>query len=386
MRTTPSRAVVLGRASIVFVLLGLGIAHSQGRPPRRAAPRPSPSPTPVARPAEATWEEADRLVGEQKYEAAAAVMVQIRARAQARGDEADWTRALVREAQVRSALHGYETVVRFLRETPWPPGPEANAILDLFYGQTLVHYLQAYSWEIRQRERVESKDPLDLKKWTTDEIGAEATRAYSRVWAQREKTGADPVDRIGDYLQRGNYPPRVRGTVRDAVSYLIVELLADTALWSPEQHELYRLDVAALLAPTQASLDDPAVHPLTKLAAVLTDLEAWHTAAGRREAAFEARLERLRRLHASFTASEDRTPIRRDLENAASRDARPRMVGRGPGDARGLRQGGGRRRRASSARAPSPWPEPPPTRSRSAAASAAPSSPRSRPRPISSPP
>ena len=189
MRTTRSRAV-LGGSSIVMVLLGLGMAAPQRRPP--APPRPSPSPTPVARPAEATWLEADRLVGEQKYEAAAAVMAQIRALAQARGDEAEWTRALVREAQVRSALHGYETVVRFLRETPWPPGPEANAVLDLFYGQTLVNYLQAYSWEIRQRERVESKDPLDLKKWTADEIGAEATRAYSRVWAQRERSAPIP--------------------------------------------------------------------------------------------------------------------------------------------------------------------------------------------------
>jgi alpha-2-macroglobulin len=311
MRTTRSRAL-LGGSSLVIVLLGLGMAAPQRRPP--APPRPSPSATPVPRPAEATWAEADRLVSEQKYEAAAAVVAQIRIRAQTRGDEDEWTRALVREAQLRSALHGYETVVRFLRETPWPPGPAGQAVLDLFYGQTLVHYLQAYSWEIRQRERVESKDPLDLKKWTVDEIGTEAMRAYARVWSQRDRMGAGPIDRIGDYLQRGNYPARVRGTVRDTVSYLIVELLADTALWSPPQHEVYRLDVATLIAAAQASLDDPATHPLTKLAAVLTDLEAWHGAAGRREAAFEARLERLRRLHASLTAAEDRKQIRDDLE------------------------------------------------------------------------
>src|ERR1700730_4780423 len=100
MRTTPSRAALLSRSSIVMVLMALGMGGvSQSAPPRRSAPRPSPSPTPVSRPAEATWEEADRLVGEQKYEAAAAVMAQVRARAQARGDEAAWTRALVREAQ-----------------------------------------------------------------------------------------------------------------------------------------------------------------------------------------------------------------------------------------------------------------------------------------------
>jgi uncharacterized protein YfaS (alpha-2-macroglobulin family) len=263
---------------------------------------------------EATWDEADRLAGEQKYEGAAAVIAQVRVRAQTRGDEDEWARALVREAQLRSALHGFETVVRFLRETPWPPGPAGTAVLDLFYGQTLVRYLQAYSWEIRQRERVESKDPLDLKKWTVDEIAAEATRVYARVFAERDRIGADPIDRIGDYLQRGTYPARVRGTVRDAVTYLTVELLADTALWTPAEHELYRLDVTTLLGPVQASVDDRAAHPLTRLAAVLGDLESWHASAGRREAAFEARLERLRRLHASFTTAEDRKEIRDDLE------------------------------------------------------------------------
>jgi uncharacterized protein YfaS (alpha-2-macroglobulin family) len=256
----------------------------------------------------------DRLVGEQKVEAAVALIAVIRANAQARGDEIDWTRALVREVQFRTALHGYETAVRFLRETPWPPGPFAHEVLDLFYGQTLVHYLGAYPWEIRQRQRVESKDPLDLKKWTTDEIGAEAARAYARVWAQRLAFGAEPPEGFGGYLHRGTYPERVRGTVRDLVSYLFVELLADTSHWSPAQQELYRLDVPALLGPVHASVDDPAVHPVTKIAAVLTDLEAWHASAGRREAALEARLERLRRLHAAFTAAEDRRLVRDDLE------------------------------------------------------------------------
>ena len=127
MRTTPSRAVLLGRSSIVMVLMALGMAvFSQSTQPRPSAPRPSPSPSAVAASGEITWEEADRLVGEQKYEAAAAVIAQVRARAQARGDEDEWTRALVREAQLRSALHGFETVVRFLRETPWPPGPRGQ--------------------------------------------------------------------------------------------------------------------------------------------------------------------------------------------------------------------------------------------------------------------
>ena len=146
-------------------MLGPGVS---GAPPKPGArPRPSPSPTGTAVSAPAgplTFAEVDRLVAEQKYEAAAAVVARIRERAQAAKDEPAWTRALVREVQLRTALHGYETSVRFLREQPWPPGPLAQATLDLFYGQSLVNYLSAYSWEIRQREKVESKDAVDLKE------------------------------------------------------------------------------------------------------------------------------------------------------------------------------------------------------------------------------
>ncbi len=325
MRTNRGR-LLLGSAAALFAVAMLGWPL-EAAPPR---PRPQPSASPDVTPStSATWAEVDRLVAEQKFEAAAAVVEKIRARAQARGDEDDWTRALVREVQLRTALHGYETSVRFLRETPWPPGPFAHAVLDLFYGESLVTYLGAYSWEIRQRERVESKDPLDLKKWTADEIGAEAERAYARVWAQRDTIGAQSLGRFGEFLQRGTYPERIRGTVRDLVSYLSVELLADSSHWSPAQHELFRLDVHALLGSVPAKLDDPAVHPLTKVAAVLADLEAWHAAGGRREAALEARLERLRRLHAAFTAAEDRQRIREDLEGRlpASRDVEWWSVG-----------------------------------------------------------
>ncbi|HET6900736.1 MAG TPA: hypothetical protein VFK70_20440, partial [Vicinamibacteria bacterium] len=316
MRTTRWRAA-LGGSSLVMLWVALGLGGpAHGAPPRpQVVPaRPSPSPSATARPADATWEEVGRLVTEQKYQAAADVVAQIRAGAQARGDEADWTRALVREAQIRGGLHAYETAVRLLREAPWPPSASNKAILELFYGQTLANYHHAYSWEIRQRERVESKDPLDLKKWTTDEVANEATRAYAHVWAQRDNLGVDPIDRFGDNLRHGNYPERVRGTARDLLSYLIVELLADSSLWSPDRQELYSLDVRTLLGPVHADVDDPAAHALTKLAAVLTDLEAWHTAGGRRESAFEARLERLRRLHVAFTSDDDRKLIRDDLE------------------------------------------------------------------------
>src|SRR5262249_31282123 len=90
--------------------------------------------------------------------------------------------------------------------------------------------------------------------------------------------------------------------------------------WSPaESNEVYRLDLSRLLRDDAAAtraipLDSEAVHPLARVVAALADLEAWHGERREREAAFEARLERLRRLLAAFTEEEDRGKIEKDLE------------------------------------------------------------------------
>ena len=225
--------------------------------------------------------------------------------------------------QLRTGLHGYETAVRFLKEQPWPGANLDRAVLNLFYARSLVTYYQAYSWEINRRERVESRYPVDLKVWTRDQIYSEAQKSYTEVWKERLALGREPVTRLAEYLETNNYPKGIRGTLRDAVTYLYVELLADTSLWKPEETgDLYRVDLKALLAaPATAArnmnaeaLLNPAIHPLVKIGYLLDDLEAWHAGGRRSEAALEARLERLRRLHDSFTEPRDRALIRADLE------------------------------------------------------------------------
>jgi hypothetical protein len=54
------------------------------------------------------------------------------------------------------------------------------------------------------------------------------------------------------------------------------------------------------------------VHPLVKIGALLDDLEAWHKDGS--AAQLEARLERSRRLRASFTDEDDLERIRKHLE------------------------------------------------------------------------
>ena len=262
-----------------------------------------------------SWKAIDALVEEQKVEAAAQGAEARLAQAKSQGNEAEWVTALVRTVQLRTALHGYETAVRFLREQPWPKGVLPRATLNLFYAHSLVTYAQAYGWEVRQREAVASTGPVDLKSWTYEQILTEAQRAYEEVWKQREQLGTEPVKALAEYIQPNTYPAGIRSTLRDAVSYLRVSVLADSSHWRPEHaNEVYRLDLRSLLegAPT-VDLTDPNLHPLVKVVAVLGDLEAWHRAAGRREAALEARLKRYEVLHSHFSEKDDQARIRQHL-------------------------------------------------------------------------
>jgi uncharacterized protein YfaS (alpha-2-macroglobulin family) len=263
------------------------------------------------------WRQFEQLVDDQKFEAATSLVEEMLARASAGRNSTEWTRCLIRTTQLRMALHGYETAVRFLKDQPWPDDPMGTSVLDLYYAQSLVTYARSYSWEINQRERTDSKGEVDLKSWTRDQIYEEAQKAFEDAWTIRNRLGDVPNTEWKDFLTPNNYPPGIRPTLRDAVSYLRVEMLADTNGWSPGQlNEIYRLNLKNLIAGNTGSysLVDPARHPLEKICFILTDLENWHAQRGEYEAALEARLERYRNLHEHFNEAEDRRVIRSDLE------------------------------------------------------------------------
>src|SRR5436305_14264635 len=129
----------------------------------------------------ADWQAVDQDISEQKLEAASEKLEALRKKAHDGGREDEEARALIKEVQLRMALHGYETSVRFLRETPWPTGLLPHTALELYYAHALINYLQQYGWEVNQREHVESKGVVDLKAWTRDQIVAEAVKAYGDV-------------------------------------------------------------------------------------------------------------------------------------------------------------------------------------------------------------
>jgi len=246
---------------------------------------------------------------EQKHQAELDQTLNALDEARKRGDKDAWTRALVRSTDLRLALHGYETAVQHLRETPWPDDLKSQTVLRLFYAQTLRVYLGAYGWEIRQRERTDSIQAQDLKAWTVEQIFSEALGSFEKAWKTRQSLGTRGLELFAPHLQANDYPRRIRGTARDVLTYLMAELLADSSLWTPEQsHGVFRLNLEALLQALGNT------HPLERLASILTDLERWHAAAGRKEAALEARLTLIRYLHAHFTQEEDRKTLRTSLE------------------------------------------------------------------------
>jgi hypothetical protein len=126
----------------------------------QAASSPKVAPPPPQRknmPRSKDWSRVSSLIEEQKFEEARGLCSAIRAAAQKSGNSEEWTEAMIKEVQLQIALHGYETAVRLLRTESWPQDSLSQVALELYYAHSLMSYLQAYSWEIGRRERVETR-------------------------------------------------------------------------------------------------------------------------------------------------------------------------------------------------------------------------------------
>lgn len=261
-----------------------------------------------------SWAQIDKLVSEQKMEAASTEAEKRLTAAKAGTDELEHARALIKVTQLRIGLGGFETAVKRLREEPWPRGQLGHDAVNLYYASAIWRYAMQYSWEIRKREKIDTKGVVDLKLWTADQLYAEMHRAYGEVWKNREALGNKPIAALAEYFQANDYPPGIRPTLRDAVTYLWAEALVNSASWSPEQsNDLFRLDLKAMVKGN--ALQTGEVHPLAQAMSLFDDLEAWHAKKGEREAALNARIERLQALHNAYTDAEPRDLIRAELES-----------------------------------------------------------------------
>lgn len=270
----------------------------------------------------------DALLKDEKLNEAQVQVKLLLDRAKAEGHADAWTRALIAWTQLEVGLHGAETAVRWLHDQPWPEGTLHRVALRLYYAAALLNYQRTYGWEIRNRERVSAKGTVDLKAWTSEQIDEEIQRSYGALWNEREGLSTVPLAALERYLTPNTYPPGIRGTLRDVVTYSIADFLVDSTHWRPEQASgVYALELRTLLSmgtpgqtPPTVSLEDATVHPLRKLAAALGDLEVWHAQKGERDAALEAHLTRVRLLGQHFTRDEEQAALVADLEKRALSD------------------------------------------------------------------
>jgi hypothetical protein len=364
MRTPRSLSALAVATAIAIALL---VLFSGSTP---AATRSSAATAEPYRP-EAAWKQIENLMTEGSYEEAAGVAARLREAARAAGDEANQTRALVQEVQLRSLDHQLGEAHEVLRQAEWPRNTTDRAILHLYAALLLDRYYDSRRWEIDRRERISraEDEALDLEKATRSEIYAAALADLDAVWQRRAELSEVPLSRVYRYLIPNDYPAEVRGTLRDAASYQLAGLLADSSFWTVEEaQDLPRSELARLIEgtipppgphpPTPSPTTPPAlpgrggisssegggaplpgredggagegtgvrdhgpadaeIHPLVRMAAVLGDLEAWRLERGERAGALEARLQRLSFLHPHFQKPEERIALREHLERTLS--------------------------------------------------------------------
>ena len=225
-------------------------------------------------------------------------------------------------ANLKAANGELEGAVSVLRGALWPAAPVPRMGVALTYVQLLRRYRSYFSSELRGREAVDGPLPDEVKRWTEPQLEGEIWRVLGEAWSRRGALKDTPSS-AATWLRSSTYRTGVRDRLRDALSYLVAEILEDRALWSPGQDE----EVAALPLAAWAdgdssgwngALDVGGSHPLAAANGVLADLEAWHLGAGRAEAALEAARRRLLLLHAAAQAP-DQVRVRTVLQARAGK-------------------------------------------------------------------
>lgn len=231
--------------------------------------------------------------------------------------------------QLEFALSGYETGVQNFKSKPWAEDLKSKVLLHLFYSKSLIHYYEAYSWEIVKREQTATVNPKDLKLLTIHEIFSESLKSLNEIWKLKEKISEFPKSFYSEYISENTYPAGVRDSFRDIFSYLLAEHLNNSTGWTTEEANLtFQLKVKELIinessnSSSSSSLDlmSTKIHPIQKLSFVLNDLSQWNRKKGNIQASVEAKLTLYQILFDRFSTEEDRDILKESLASFAQQN------------------------------------------------------------------
>ncbi len=279
--------------------------------------------------ADPNWSSINQLIKQQKFSVADKQLDEMLRQAKTEPAFPQWTRVLVEKTKFKMARNEFESAVIFLQQESWPEDKKSQVILSLFYAKALSQYIQRYSWEIRQRESIESKSKVEFKKMTLEQLVTEANHAYEAAWNGKETWSDLNTDDYKYYFETGSYPRRIRGTFRDTLTHLWADFLSDESLWSTSHsNQKAALELAPLLVVPSINkkhektvFSDSTIHPIKRVSWLLADLEQWHQQNNRLEAALEAARVRIRGLYLHMQDKQRRETLLNTLRVRIEKDS-----------------------------------------------------------------
>lgn len=243
------------------------------------------------------WKSVEKQLKDQKFTQASKQIDTILKQSIQAKDNNNWQKALILGAVLRNQREEKENAVKYLLHNPWPQDNQSKMLINLHLASLLSGYIQRYRWEIQNREKISSKKKQSLKKKTMTQLVNEINQAFAKAYNFSVKKD-EPLDsftlqlgKFKNYFTKPDYPPQVRGTIRDTVTYLWANFLADSSLWDARQSSqsnsftLKQLQAISYRDNLGYAKD---VHSLKRLVWLLSDLEYYQTSQNKPEAAMEA--------------------------------------------------------------------------------------------------
>lgn len=249
----------------------------------------------------AIWSAVDKLVNEQKFQAALDATKVILDKAQKDKNGLLQAEAMVRATQLEVGLGSFESAIKNFRERTWPGQADAQVLLNLYYSQALRSYSQRYRWEISRREKVESKAVVDLKAWTLQDLSFEIRKSLDTALGFNQVMQQPTSDFFKKYVTKGSYPDEIKPWFRNIVIDTAVSFFADTTYWTPTQSaEIYKVSFKTLLQNPRTqriSATDLKAHPIEMVASWISENQEMLARSGKKEAALEAQYALIEFLH-----------------------------------------------------------------------------------------
>lgn len=241
-------------------------------------------------------------------------------------DNKAWREALLLNASASLGQYGQgqQAAIKALSDHDWPNDQDSQLLLNLHLASFLQGYINNNRWDIRQRDEVTSEADLPLEKQSMAQLSLRMHEAFSKAYrlaSQRGETTAQfsklPLQRLDSYFTDVGFPNKVRGTLRDTVTYLWVDTLKNSSFWTPEQDsQAAKLLTPKLLATPyreQVNPYDTMQHPLKRAVKILSELEQFQRSRRNIDGNLEAFRVKLNAIGMTKASSADKKQIQQAL-------------------------------------------------------------------------